>query len=165
MMALDISLFTTRTGLAEAVAVLSLGLLVGVPLLTGYAQWWEILVIVSGLALPPFEIFVFPGHGVSLAMGLLMIVAGLVLTFVGREPAAPGWLPNMRQTWIGVQTGLFVVIGGMLCSLLLSIWLRKYLPAIPYFKRIILTETTGGYRAAGIASDQARFLAIRGNHR
>jgi len=144
MMALNISLHAPGHGLAEAVAVLSLGLLVGVPLLTGYAQWWEILVIVSGLALCAFEIFVFPGHGVSLAMGLLMIVVGLVLTFVGREPAAPGWLPNMRQTWVGVQTGLFVVIGGMLCSLLLSIWLRKYLPAIPYFKRLILTETSGG---------------------
>jgi membrane-bound serine protease (ClpP class) len=142
--ALNIALHAPGHGAAEAVALLSLGLLVGVPLLTGYAQWWEILMIVVGLALCAFEIFVFPGHGVSLGMGMLMIVVGLVLTFVGREPAAPGFLPNMQQTWSGVRTGLLVVIGGLVCSLFLSAWLRKYLPAIPYFKRLILTETSGG---------------------
>lgn len=144
VMALNISLHAPGHGAAEATAVVSLALLVGVPLLTGYAQWWEILVIVAGLGLCAFEIFVFPGHGVSLALGLLMIVFGLVLTFVGREPSAPGWLPNMHQTWVGVQTGLIVVIGGMICSMILSMWLRKYLPAIPYFNRLILTETSGG---------------------
>jgi membrane-bound serine protease (ClpP class) len=144
LMALNIALHAPGHGLAEAVAVLSLGLLVGVPLLAGYGQWWEVLVILVGLALCAFEIFVFPGHGVSLATGMLMIVVGLVLTFIGREPAAPGWLPNMRQTWVGLQTGLLVVMGGMLCSLFLSIWLRKYLPSIPYLKRLILTETSGG---------------------
>jgi membrane-bound serine protease (ClpP class) len=142
--AMYIALSAPGHGAAEAVALLSLALLVGVPLLTGYAQWWEILMIVAGLALCAFEIFVFPGHGVSLAMGMLMIVVGLVLTFVGKEPAAPGWLPNMHQTWAGVQTGLLVVIGGLLSSLFLSIWLRKYLPSIPYFKRLILTEVSGG---------------------
>lgn len=144
IMALNIALSAPGHGAAEATALLSLVLLVGVPLLTGYAQWWEILVIVVGLALCAFEIFVFPGHGVSLALGLLMIIFGLVLTFVGKEPSAPGWLPNMHQTWAGVETGLLVVIGGMICSLILSMWLRKYLPAIPYFNRLILTETSGG---------------------
>ncbi len=144
IMALNISLHAPGHGAAEATAVVSLALLVGVPLLTGYAQWWEILVIVAGLALCAFEIFVFPGHGVSLALGLFMIVLGLVLTFVGREPASPGWLPNMHQTWRNAQTGLLVVIGGMICSVILSVWLRKYLPAIPYFKRLVLTETSGG---------------------
>jgi membrane-bound serine protease (ClpP class) len=142
--ALYIALSAPGHGAAEAVALLSLSLLVGIPLLTGYAQWWEVLMIVFGLALCAFEIFIFPGHGVSLGMGFLMIVVGLVLTFVGKEPAAPGFLPNMQQTWAGVQTGLMVVVGGLVCSLFLSFWLRRYLPAIPYFRRLILTETSGG---------------------
>src|SRR6266568_5343846 len=48
-------------GLAEVVAVLSLAMLVGVPLLAGYAQWWEIIAILVGIGLIALEIFVIPG--------------------------------------------------------------------------------------------------------
>jgi membrane-bound serine protease (ClpP class) len=152
LMALNIALHAPGHGLAEATALISLALLLGVPLLTGYAQWWEILVILIGLALCAFEIFVFPGHGLSLALGGLMVIVGLVMTFVAKEPAGPGWLPNMQETWIGVRTGLLVVVGGLLCSMFLSAWLRRYLPSIPYFKRLVLTETTGNRLPVGRAA-------------
>ena len=147
--ALNIALHAPGHGLAEATALISLALLLGVPLLTGYAQWWEILVILVGLALCAFEIFVFPGHGLSLALGGLMVIVGLVMTFVAKEPPGPGWLPNMQQTWTDLRTGLLVVVGGLLCSMFLSAWLRRYLPSIPYFKRLVLTETTGNRLPAG----------------
>ena len=55
------------------------------PLLTGYAQWWEVVVIFIGLApVPPSRSFVFPGHMVSLIVGMLMVLVGLMLTFVGQ---------------------------------------------------------------------------------
>ena len=43
--------------------------MLGVPWLTGYAQWWEIVLIFSGLALLAFEIFVIPGHGMAAIPG------------------------------------------------------------------------------------------------
>src|SRR5207302_9630049 len=133
---------------AKAVAITSLGLLVGMPLLTGYAQWWEIAFIFIGLALCAFEIFVFPGHMVSLVVGVLMVLVGLVATFVPREPGGlPAFLPSMRQTWSGVETGLTVVVGSIVATFLLSLWLRRYLPAIPYFNKLILTATTGNTEA------------------
>ena len=148
LQSLYISLHAPGHGAAEAVAVTALGVLVGVPLLTGYAQWWEIAFIFIGLALCAFEIFVFPGHMVSLIVGTLMVLIGLVSTFVGKEPTGtPGWLPSLQQTWTGLQTGLSVVVASMASTVLLSLWLRRFLPAIPYFNKLILNATTGDTEA------------------
>jgi len=41
---------------AEVCGLIALVLMLGVPLLTGYAQWWEILLIFFGLLLVSLEI-------------------------------------------------------------------------------------------------------------
>jgi membrane-bound serine protease (ClpP class) len=136
MTCLYIALSAPGHGAAEATAILVLGLLLGVPLLTGYAQWWEVVAIFGGLALLAFEIFVFPGHGVSAIAGIILMLAGLLMTFVGQGPVGlPGLLP---QFWIDLRTGVIAIVSAMGCSLLLSMWLRQYLPKIPYFKHLIL---------------------------
>jgi membrane-bound serine protease (ClpP class) len=140
-------------GAAEATGIVALGLLVGVPLLTGYAQWWEVIAIFGGLALVAFEVFVFPGHGVSAVVGIVLMLGGLLMTFVGKEPSGPGFLPNMAQTWANVRQGLLVITGGLACSLLLSMWLRRYLHKLPYFHRLILTATSGGIASGHEATE------------
>lgn len=145
---LKIALATPGHGAAEAIALLSLGLLIGVPLLTGYAQWWEIVLIFAGLALLAFEIFVFPGHFVSAIVGLLMIIVGLVATFVGAEPRFPNspgspFVPSMPMTTAAIQHGLMIVTGGLVCSLLLLFWLNRYLPKLPYFNKLLLSPPGG----------------------
>lgn len=142
--AVYLSLSAPGHGAAEAVAVCSLGLLVGAPLLTGYAQWWEVAMIFAGLGLVAFEIFVFPGHGVSIILGSLLLFFGLLLTFVGQEPASPSWLPAMAGTWMNLRNGLGIMAAAMSVSLLLVMWLRRFLPQIPYFNRLILTAVSGG---------------------
>jgi len=144
MASLKIGLSAPGHGAAEAVALISLGLLVGMPLLTGYAQWWEVVLIFAGLGLIAFEVFVFPGHFVSAIAGVLMLIVGLVLSFAGSEPAGPGWLPQTQQTWELLEKGLLVVAGGFAGSLGLWIWLNRFLPSLPYFNRLILTATSGG---------------------
>ena len=157
LLSLNIVIHAPGHGAAEAVGVVALGLLLGVPLLTGYAQWWELAVIFVGLGLCAFEIFVFPGHFVSLTLGSLMVVSGLVLTFVGREPTGiPGWLPSLQSTWHGVQNGLLAVIGALICWFFLSMWLRRYLPNIPYFNKLILTTTTGNVATLPPPGDRVR---------
>lgn len=143
LQSLFIALQTPGHGAAEAVCLVALGLLVGVPLLTGYAQWWEIAMIFVGLGLVAFEIFVFPGHLVSLVVGGVMVLAGLLLTFIGNVWTVPGsW--QMPGTLAGLEKGVQVMAAGLVCSFLLSMWLRRYLPQLPYFNRLILTATTGG---------------------
>ncbi|HMB96588.1 MAG TPA: hypothetical protein VKK61_11160 [Tepidisphaeraceae bacterium] len=126
-------------GAPEAIAISALALLVGVPLLTGYAQWWEILAIIVGIMLVAFEVLVFPGHFVSAFAGIILIIVGLTMTFVGREPSGmPGILPKLHGTWDALGQGLLIVVSGMICSLLLWIWLQRFLPRLPYFNRLIL---------------------------
>jgi membrane-bound serine protease (ClpP class) len=144
MASLKIGLSAPGHGAAEAVAIVSLGLLVGMPLLTGYAQWWEVVLIFAGLGLIAFEVFVFPGHFVSAVAGVLMLIVGLILTFTGSNPAGEGWWPQTEQSWQLLEKGMIVVAAGFAGSLGLWIWLNRFLPNVPYFNRLILTATSGG---------------------
>ena len=143
LLSLGVAVHTPGHGAAEAISIISLALLVGLPLLTGYATWLELLIIFGGLALVAFEIFVFPGHFVSGVLGVLMVIVGLVLTFVGKEPGGTYIVPELEGTWRALGNGLVVVSAAMAVSLLLWFWLNRFLPKLPYFNRLILTTTAG----------------------
>ena len=96
LLSLYVAIHAPGHGAAEAIAIVSLGLLVGVPMLTGYAQWWQLVLIFVGLGLCAFEILVFPGHGFSLGLGLIAVFLGILLTFAGKDPG-PGWLPSSHR--------------------------------------------------------------------
>lgn len=151
LVSLYVALHTVGTGVAEAISLTALGVLVGVPLLTGYAQWWEVAGIVVGLALLALEIFVIPGFGVAGVLGILLIVGGLILTFVGNGPGLPGeW--QLSGIWQGVQNGMLAVTGALLVALVASLWLRRYLPKMPYFSRLILSTTSGAVGKPAVAA-------------
>lgn len=130
-------------GWPEAISVIVLGILIGVPMLTGYAGWMEALAILIGLALIALELFVLPGFGAAGIAGILLVFGGLIMTFVGSEPNLPGWLPSIRNTWINLQRGVMFVSAAMAVSLILWVWLSRYLPRMPYFNRLILTSVAG----------------------
>jgi membrane-bound serine protease (ClpP class) len=151
LMSLYVALHTPGAGGAEAVAMITLGLLVGVPLLTGYAQWWEIAAILVGLCLIALELFVIPGFGVAGITGIALLLGGLVMTFVGNAPGLPGtW--RLPQVWAGVQNGLLVVVIAFAASGLLALWLGRYLPRLPYLNRLILAGPEGAGAAAAAAA-------------
>ena len=162
--ALWASLHAPGHGVAEMLAVLALAVLVGVPLLTGYAQWWEIVVILIGVGLLALELFVIPGFGVAGILGILMVLVGLVLTFAGREPAGPGFWPQLEGTWVNVRNGVAMVVSALICSMALSAWLRRYLPTMPYFNRLILTATTGNMDEVAAAAPE-RVADVRDDDR
>jgi membrane-bound serine protease (ClpP class) len=143
MQSLYAALHVPGHGFPEALAVSSLALLIGVPLLTGYAQWWEIAAILVGLVLIAVEIFVLPGFGIAGILGIALVLFGLIMTFVGTEPDMPGALPSLDATWDAIKQGFIVVTGGMLCSLFLWVWLNRYLPKMPYFNKLILAGGAG----------------------
>jgi membrane-bound serine protease (ClpP class) len=131
-------------GVAEVIGLGALLLMLGVPLLTGYAQWWEILTLFVGLGLIAFEILL-PGHIFPGITGAVLVVFSLVMTFVPREPTdVPGFLPAMHSTWIAVERGLAVVSGGLIFSAIIWGIMNRFLPKVPYFNRIILSSTSGG---------------------
>ena len=138
-------------GFAESIAVICLALLLGVPLLTGYANWWEVVIIFGGLGLLAFEVFVFPGHGVSAALGMLMIVVGLLLTLVGPNSAG-GILPDTNGGWTNLRHGAMAMGGSVVASVLLTIWLSRYLPKLPFLGRLVLPNTANSTAMLNSAS-------------
>jgi membrane-bound serine protease (ClpP class) len=156
-------------GFPEAIALTALGVLIGVPMLTGYAQWWEVVAIVLGLTLLALEIFVIPGFGIPGITGIVLFFYGLTMTFVGDEPGKfPVFIPTLNGTRDALTRALFIVTGGMACSLFLWFWLNRYLPKMPYFNKLILNTTVGGAEtpalagAGAIPSDAGPFVGERG---
>jgi membrane-bound serine protease (ClpP class) len=128
-------------GVAEVCGLIALVLMLGVPLLTGYAQWWEILVIFLGLALVSLEILL-PGHLFPGITGGILVIFGLVMTFVPAGLNGPTYVPN-QANWPLMEKGILVVAAAMGSSVFLWFWLNKFLPKMPVLNRLILTTATG----------------------
>ena len=131
-------------------AVVSLGLLAvhshAYRLCTMVGAWPDLCRVGAYAA---FELLVFPGHGLSLGVGLVMVLFGLLMTFVTKD-AGPGWFPTSHQAWHQMRDGLAVMVGAGVVSAVGSAILRPYLPKLPIFRRFILTETNNGkIQAAG----------------
>ncbi len=128
-------------GVAEVCGLIALALMLGIPLLTGYAQWWEILVIFLGLLLVSLEI-ALPGHLFPGITGGILVVFGLVMTFVPAGVGGPSILPN-HTNWPLMEKGIVVVAAAMASSMFLWFWLNRFLPRMPLLNRLILTRTPG----------------------
>jgi len=146
-LALYTAMHTPGHGLPEAVALIALGLLVGIPLLNGYAQWWEVGLIVAGIVLLAVEMFVLPGFGVAGIAGIVALLVGLVLTFVGGD--APGGVGKSVNWWAGLQTGLVSVVSAMGLTIVGAFFLSRYLPKVPLFGRLVLTNVAGDVERTG----------------
>lgn len=132
------------TGLPEAAVVVCLALLLGVPLMTGYAQWWEIILVLLGVVLLALEIFVIPGTGIAGIAGVIFILFGLLMTFVPPAPSGPGVLPTFQAGWDGLERGVILLVIGLTGGLIGASILARFLPKVPIFGRLILTRTIAG---------------------
>lgn len=135
-------------GLPEAVAGISLTVLLVVPLMSGYGQWYEVVAVVLGLVLIAVELFVLPGFGLPGITGLLLVLAGLAMTFLP-PIKLPGMPIGFGISLDAVRDALIAVVGALLASLLLWWWLSRYLPKLPYFGGLVLGQTAGDVVTVG----------------
>lgn len=150
---LYVALHTPGHGVAEVLSLVFFCMLVGVPLLTGYATWWEIALIMVGILFLAMEIFVFPTVGIMAFGGVALMFLGLLLTFIAPEPGrSPLSIPKMPATWASLENGLLVIVLGLASAFIACAWIRRFLPKLPYFNRLILTTTVGGSDAAMVGS-------------
>jgi membrane-bound serine protease (ClpP class) len=92
--------------------------------LEGLASNWHIVVFVVGIALVAVEIFAIPGFGVTGVLGIIGILTGLIFGMVDKI------VFNFGPTEKGVREVLLassIVIGSMLVSFILSLWLSRKL--------------------------------------
>ncbi len=124
-------------GTPEAVCVTSLAVLIVVPLMmggTGTIFWLAILSVLVGIALIAFEVFVFPGHFVSVALGLLLLLGGLVVTLVPQQP-------GVELSSGAVLRSIWWVLAALVAVVTASALMMKFLPNVPIGRNLVLPGT------------------------
>jgi membrane-bound serine protease (ClpP class) len=159
---------------AGITALICLVLLVGAPFLTGLAQVWEVALIVIGLGIIVTDFVLFGGIGMLAIPGFILMAIGMVASFVPLEPGS-GWFPTMASTWVAVQKGLGVLVGGCILALGTFYFLSRYLYLTPGFSRLQLAPSgiapSGAGKALGVTqvrdaldlpADEAVFVGALG---
>lgn len=124
----------------------------------GLAANWEIIIFIIGLVLLGLEIFVIPGFGIAGISGIILIVAGLVLSLIN----------NIDFDFSPVETGalgkaFLTVIGGMTLSFGLIIYLSSKIGSKGMFRKIALEATMdneSGY--VGVSMEEAKLVGKNG---
>jgi membrane-bound serine protease (ClpP class) len=103
------------------------------------AGWEELLLVGSGLILLILEIFVIPGFGLAGVLGIAALISGLSLSLIGGG-----------ATWDFILKAVSRVILSLLLAVVASLVLLRFLPRLPFGKRLILQ--TGLDAGQGYAS-------------
>jgi membrane-bound ClpP family serine protease len=136
LICLFVELAMPGVGVFGAAALVALLLLIGAPFLAGMAQWWDILLVVLGIALVAIELFVIPGFGVIGVAGAACLLVGMVGTFVSGDLSTQ---QDQEQLWKGALTTLlsFFAAG-------VAIWfISRQFHSIPMLNRVILNADLG----------------------
>jgi membrane-bound serine protease (ClpP class) len=134
-----VELRTPGFGVPGAIGIASLGLFFWGHWLVRLAGWEEMLLVALGIVLLALELFVIPGFGITGILGILALLGGLALSLVGA-----GATPSLVLFALGrVSLSLLIAIG-------VSLALLRFLPRLPYGRRLVLD--TGLAALAGYAS-------------
>jgi membrane-bound serine protease (ClpP class) len=139
MLGVILEIRTPGFGVPGALGIGSLALFFWGHWLVQLAGWEEILLVGSGLVLLAAEIFVIPGFGVAGVLGIAALLSGLSLSLIGGG-----------ATWDFILKAVGRVIFSLLLALIGSLVLLRFLPRLPFGKRLILE--TGLAAGEGYAS-------------
>ncbi|HEX9787645.1 MAG TPA: NfeD family protein [Candidatus Binatia bacterium] len=104
------------------------------------AGWEELLLVAIGLFLLALEIFVIPGFGIAGILGIGALLGGLSMSLVGAG-----------ATWNVILTAAGRVVFSLLFALITSLFFFRFLPRMPFGRKLILdTELPAdtGYASA-----------------
>lgn len=119
------------------VGLAAIALLIGAPFLVGLAQTWHLVLIVIGLGLILYEAFTMTTFGVLAVLGLLMFVAGLVLS--GVQTASNGLPASGAARQVMITTLSFV--GALVMTIPALFIMTRYFGSLPLLNKLILTDS------------------------
>ena len=105
----------------------------------GIAQNWELGLFIVGLILIGVELFAIPGFGVAGVAGILLTVAGLVLSMI--DNIVFDYQLHAEEAVKAVLKSFFIVSLSIFVSLVLSIYLSKKLLTSNRFSQLVLNST------------------------
>ena len=159
---------TPGVGVPGLAALIALGIFVAAPYLTGLANVWEILCLAVGFALIAIEVFVIPGFGLAGVSGIVLVVAGLLATFIPDEPGHwfPIYMPTLPSSVGYLKTAVITMLVSTTTSLLGMVMLSRFLPRLALFRLISPANPTPSevqtldvYHGAARVGDVGRALA------
>jgi len=118
--------------------------LVGAPFMVGLAHTWHLALIVIGVGLVVYELFTMTTFGVLAVLGLLMLLAGLVLS--GVQTATNG-LPAPGAGRQVVVTSMSFV-GAILLTVPLLFLMIRYFGSLPILNKLVLNESQTAWTPA-----------------
>ncbi len=119
------------TGIFAAGSMAALLVLLGAPWIVGLAQWWDILFVLLGITLVAVELFLLPGTFVAGVTGALLMLAGLVGTFVSGDMHS-GELAD------GLFRGILIVTTGLVGAIAIMWWLGRRFEDSRFASRFVL---------------------------
>ncbi len=153
MLGIMVEMRTPGFGIAGGLGIASLGLFFWGHWLVQLAGWEEMLLAGAGLALLIAEVFFVPGFGIAGALGVAALLGALVLSMTGSGDTATVIVAAASRVVIALLVAL--VAGGVLL---------RYLPRLPFARRMVLATNLGTGPTHGSAplSDQ-RWIGKRGH--
>lgn len=152
MLGIILEMRTPGFGLPGGLGITTLALFFWGHWLVQLAGWEELLLVGSGLVLLVLEIFVIPGFGLAGVLGIGALLAGLSLSFVGAG-----------ATWEFILKAAGRVVFSLLLALAASLALLRFLPRLPFSRRLILeTELPAGQGYASASERDRTWLGKSG---
>lgn len=137
MLGIFMEIRTPGFGVPGALGILSISLFFWGHWLVQLAGLEELLLVSAGLLLLTLEVFVIPGFGITGILGIASLLAGLSLSVVGGG-----------ASWEFILGAVGQVIFSLLLAVIGSLLLFRFLPHLPWGRRLILE--TGLDAGAGL---------------
>ncbi|MGB2984316.1 MAG: NfeD family protein, partial [Phycisphaerae bacterium] len=83
--------------------------------------------------------------------GILLVIVGLLATFVPDEPGRsfPLYVPSLPSTVHSLKVAMLTLVSSMVASLIGMVILGRFLPRMPVFRRIVPANPTPSEVAVG----------------
>ena len=152
MLGIILEVRTPGFGVPGALGIASLALFFWGHWLVQLAGWEELLLVGSGLVLLVLEIFVIPGFGLAGVLGIGALLAGLSLSLIGGG-----------ATWEFILKAAGRVVFSLFLALVTSLAVLRFLPRLPFGRRLILeTELLAGAGGSSAPESDRMWLGKSG---
>ena len=152
MLGIILEMRTPGFGLPGGLGILSLALFFWGHWLVQLAGWEEMLLVASGLVLLALEIFVIPGFGIAGVLGIAALISGLSLSLFGAG-----------ASWDFILKAVGRVVFSLLAALIASLVMLRFLPRLPWGRRLILeTGLSADEGYASASETDERWLGKNG---
>ena len=152
MLGIILEIRTPGFGVPGALGIAGLALFFWGHWLVQLAGWEELLLVGSGLVLLVLEIFVIPGFGLAGVLGIGALLAGLSLSLIGGG-----------ATWEFILKAAGRVVFSLFLALVTSLAVLRFLPRLPFGRRLILeTELLAGAGGSSAPESDRMWLGKSG---